>query len=60
SSAIHKVVEMRAELASTWERSNATAEQLLAHLQDWCRRAEGSGVAALQEMALRLRRYQAA
>jgi len=60
SSAIQKVVEMRAELASTWERSNASAEQLLAHLQDWCRRAEGSGVAALQEMALRLRRYQAA
>jgi len=60
SSAIQKVVEMRAELASTWERSNASAEQLLAHLQDWCRRAEGSGVAALQEMAVRLRRYQAA
>jgi len=60
SSAIRKLVEMRAELAATWERSNASAEQLLAHLQDWCHRAEGSGVTALQELAIRLRRYQAA
>ncbi len=59
SAALKKLVEMRAELVSTWERSNASAEQLLAHLQDWCGRAESSGVAALQELALRLRRYQA-
>ena len=60
SDTIRKLVEMRAELASTWERSNASGEQLVAHLQDWCLRAEVSGIRALQEMALRMRRYAAA
>jgi stearoyl-CoA desaturase (delta-9 desaturase) len=57
SAPIKKLVEMRADLATTWERSNATADQLIAHLQDWCKRAEDSGVTALQELALRMRRY---
>ncbi len=48
---------MRNELAAMWERSNASREQLLAQLQDWCHRAEQSGIKALQEFAMRLRRY---
>ena len=60
SDSLKKLVEMRAELASTWERSNATPEKLVAHLQDWCTRAEASGVRALQDLALRMRRYAAA
>lgn len=60
SDRLRKLVEMRAELASTWERSNASREQLVAHLQDWCTRAEASGIRALQELALRMRRYAAA
>ncbi len=60
SDSLRKLVEMRAELASTWERSNATPEKLVAHLQDWCNRAEASGVRALQDLALRMRRYSAA
>ena len=40
-----------------WARSNASREQLLAQLQDWVTRAEQSGIAQLQEFALRLRRY---
>ena len=60
SDSLRKLVEMRAELASTWERSNATPEKLVAHLQDWCTRAEASGVRALQDLALRMRRYAAA
>jgi stearoyl-CoA desaturase (delta-9 desaturase) len=48
---------MRSELAVTWERSNSSAEQLIVHLQDWCRRAEESGIAALQELSLRMRSY---
>jgi len=51
---------MRTELAATWERSNATPDKLVAHLQDWCARAEASGVRALQDLALRMRRYAAA
>jgi stearoyl-CoA desaturase (Delta-9 desaturase) len=52
-----KLHEMRTELAAIWERSSATSEQLLAQLQDWCRRAEESGVRALQDFSLRLRSY---
>lgn len=50
-------IDMRNELASMWERSNASRDQLLAQLQDWCHRAEASGIKALQEFAMRLRRY---
>jgi stearoyl-CoA desaturase (delta-9 desaturase) len=52
-----KIHEMRIELSSIWERSSATSEQLLVQLQDWCKRAEESGVRALQEFSLRLRSY---
>jgi len=51
------LLQMRQELISLWERSNATREQLLAQLQDWCQRAESSGVQQLRELSLRLRRY---
>ncbi len=60
SDRIRKLVEMRTELAATWERSNASREQLVAHLQDWCVRAEASGIRGLQDLALRMRRYAAA
>ncbi|EEA02117.1 fatty acid desaturase [Burkholderia sp. H160] len=50
-------IDMRNELAAMWERSNASREQLLAQLQDWCHRAEQSGFKALQDFAMRLRRY---
>lgn len=50
-------IDMRNELASMWERSNASRDQLLVQLQDWCHRAEVSGIKALQEFAMRLRRY---
>lgn len=57
SERIRQLVEMRAELIATWERTNASREQLVAHLQDWCHRAEQSGVRSLQDLALRMRRY---
>jgi stearoyl-CoA desaturase (Delta-9 desaturase) len=50
-------VEFREDLSAIWERSNASREQLLSQLQDWCRRAEQSGINALEEFSLRLRRY---
>ena len=50
-----KLVAMREELRSLWTRTNVSAEQLAADLQAWCRRAEDSGIAALQEFSLRLR-----
>lgn len=57
SDKLSKLVEMRDELIATWERSHMTSDQLLAHLQQWCARAEASGVRALQDLALRMRRY---
>jgi len=54
------VVAMRHELAAIWERSSASKEQLLRQLQDWCHRAEASGVAQLADFSLRLRSYASA
>jgi len=50
-----KLVAMREELRALWTRSNVSAEQLVADLQVWCRKAEESGIAALQEFSLHLR-----
>jgi len=51
------VYAMRRELAGLWERSSASREQLVSQLQDWCRRAETSGIAPLAEFSIRLRSY---
>ena len=55
SPALAKLVAMREELRQLWTRTNVSAEQLVAELQAWCKRAEESGVAALQEFSLKLR-----
>jgi stearoyl-CoA desaturase (delta-9 desaturase) len=48
---------MRRELAALWGRSTASREQLVKQLQDWCRRAEASGIGPLVEFSQRLRSY---
>ena len=57
SKALATALAMRDELAELWERSSASREQLLGKLQDWCHRAEASGVAPLVEFSRRLRSY---
>ena len=57
SKALATLVTMRQELVALWERSSASKEQLLRQLQDWCHRAEASGIASLQEFSRRLRCY---
>jgi stearoyl-CoA desaturase (Delta-9 desaturase) len=57
SRALATALAMRHELAALWERSNASKEQLLRQLQDWCRRAEASGIAPLVDFSRRLRSY---
>lgn len=54
---LHTVVAMRHELAALWARSMASQEELVARLQDWCTRAEASGIAPLVEFSRRLRSY---
>jgi stearoyl-CoA desaturase (Delta-9 desaturase) len=57
SKALETMHQMRVELGAIWERSHATRDQLLQQLQDWCARAEASGIKSLQEFSLRLRSY---
>jgi stearoyl-CoA desaturase (delta-9 desaturase) len=55
SPALAKLVAMREELRQLWTRTNVSAEQLVAELQAWCKRAEESGIAALRDFSLKLR-----
>ena len=57
SPALTKMCAMRAQLVSIWEKTNASREQLVHSLQDWCKQAEASGVRALEELSVRVRRY---
>ena len=57
SKALATIYAMRQELSTVWERSTESSEQLLARLQDWCRRAEASGIAPLVAFSHQLRRY---
>ena len=57
SKALETMHHMRVELGAIWERSHFTREQLLQKLQDWCTRAEASGIQSLQDFSLRLRSY---
>ncbi len=57
SKALETMHHMRVELGAIWERSHFTRDQLLHQLQDWCARAEASGIKSLQEFSLRLRSY---
>ena len=60
SKTLHTVYSMRQELTSLWQRSTATKDELVHQLEDWCHRAEASGIVALQDFSKRLRRYQLA
>jgi stearoyl-CoA desaturase (Delta-9 desaturase) len=57
SKALETMHTMRAELGVIWGRSHFTSDQLLQKLQDWCARAEASGIEALAQFSLRLRSY---
>jgi stearoyl-CoA desaturase (delta-9 desaturase) len=57
SSVLATVYTMRDELAQLWQRSTASKEQLVKQLEDWCHRAEASGIEALQQFSRQLRCY---
>jgi stearoyl-CoA desaturase (delta-9 desaturase) len=48
---------MREELTQIWSRSTASRDQLVHQLDEWCRRAEASGIQALEQFSQRLRCY---
>ena len=57
SKVLATIYSMGRELPALWERSTASQEQLLKQLQDWCHRAEASGIESLQNFARSLRCY---
>lgn len=57
SKVLATIYGMRQELVQLWQRSTATKEQLVKQLDDWCRRAEASGIASLSDFSRQLRRY---
>ena len=57
SKPLQTVYAMRGELTAVWERSSASRDQLVKQLQDWCHRAEASGIAPLVAFSHRLRSY---
>ncbi|MES2105196.1 MAG: fatty acid desaturase [Pseudomonadota bacterium] len=57
SKALKTMHDMRVELGLIWERSTVSREQLVHQLQDWCTRAEASGIQALHDFSRRLRSY---
>ena len=51
------VKAMRDDLATLWQRSMASREQLVDHLRNWCHRAEASGIESLGAFSKKLRSY---
>jgi stearoyl-CoA desaturase (delta-9 desaturase) len=49
------IYTMRQELTHLWERSSRTKDELVQDMQDWCARAEASGIRQLREFSVSLR-----
>jgi stearoyl-CoA desaturase (delta-9 desaturase) len=54
---LDKVYKMREELMTVWQRSTTSKDELVKQLEDWCHRAEESGIEVLQNFSRRLRCY---
>jgi stearoyl-CoA desaturase (delta-9 desaturase) len=52
---LDKMLAMREELRQMWLNTSQSREQLAVDLQAWCRRAEESGIVALQQFSMKLR-----
>jgi stearoyl-CoA desaturase (delta-9 desaturase) len=57
SAVLSAIYSMRQDLTAIWSRSSASTEQLVRELEDWCRRAEKSGIGALRDFSRTLRCY---
>jgi stearoyl-CoA desaturase (delta-9 desaturase) len=57
STVLETVYGAKKELMALWDRSTVSKEELVANLEDWCKRAEASGILALQQFSRRLRAY---
>ena len=57
SPVLHTIYTMRHELTALWETRQATRAELVTRMQDWCRRAETSGILPLERFSRRLRSF---
>jgi len=57
SQKLNTAYTLRQDLIAIWQRSTATKEQMVRDLEEWCHRAETSGIEALQQFSRRLRYY---
>jgi stearoyl-CoA desaturase (delta-9 desaturase) len=57
SNVLETVYGFKKELMAVWERSTLSKEELVEKLEDWCKRAEASGILALQQFSRRVRTY---
>jgi stearoyl-CoA desaturase (delta-9 desaturase) len=60
SATLSQVYEFKQRLSAIWQDRKASQEALVLSLQQWCREAEASGIAALQEFAKVIPRYSVA
>ena len=51
------VCQFREKLQAIWNRTTASHKELIEALQEWCKQAEQSGIAALQDFAAYVRNY---
>jgi len=59
SPVLDQMLTMREELRQLWLNTSLSRDQLTLNLQQWCRRAEDSGIALLHDFSLRLRAARA-
>jgi len=57
SKSLETVYQFKQQLKGLWDRSTANQDKLLQNLQEWCQRAEQTGIQALQDFARSLRGY---
>lgn len=57
SRVLETIYAFKQELSSLWERSTVSSEQLVKQLEDWCQRAEASGIAQLAQFSRHIRAY---
>jgi len=57
SQKLSTVYEFKKRLQELWQNRFSSQDNLLLHLQEWCRQAEATGIQVLQDFALRLRGY---
>ncbi|MCY4325398.1 MAG: fatty acid desaturase [Betaproteobacteria bacterium] len=57
SETLRRLEKFRHDLAQLWEDREASTEQLIERLREWCHAAEESGINALREFAIELRGF---